>query len=526
MGSANGAREATQPTRATPETPVRARSALLSAALLTAVLPGLPSASAERDASVVTAEEGTGSDNLTHVANVAHQPGPGGKAAKGSDLEFADLDVTGLPEAAALEVSGVREFAVAGTINIDGVSNSGMHIYDVTDPKNPTLAGLFECTNGQGDIQVFTREDLPGRTFATYTTDSSGTTSSSCYQDAFDKGFNGEDSGTFIVEITNPYAPELVQFVEIPLGSHNQTIHPSGKFMYNSNNELTRGLGFIEYFDISNLDEPAIKLGEIPLETGIDSHDITFNEDGSRAYSAAITHTVIINTEDPAKPFLVGNIVDPTLGIQHQADPVTIDDPILGERTFLAITDEFAGAAGNGFCPGGGVGIYDVTGELEATPVRVGYWNIPEARAAGGGVAGESLRCTSHVLRFYPEQKLMTIGWYNAGVRVVDISGLAGVSVGVDPTLGNTPMGMREVAYRYFDNSEAWNAKIHTFEEDGSAFVFANDITRGLDVFRYEATEAPSTEAGTWLNATEMAARPAYEMVLGNLVPLCASPTI
>jgi hypothetical protein len=315
--------------------------------------------------------------------------------------------------------------------------------------------------------------------------------------------------------------------VEIFRGSHNQTVNPSGKYMYISNNELLPGPGFLEYFDITNLTAPK-KLGELPLETGIDSHDVAFNADGSRACPAAITHTLIINTEDPTKPSIVGRILDPTLGIQHQSDPVTIKDPILGERTFLAITDEFAGAAGNGFCPGGGIGIYDVTGDLEANPLRVGYWNIPEFRPAGGGDrgtgAGKSLRCTSHVLRFYPEQKLMTIGWYNAGVRVVDISGLVGASVGVSPALGNTPVGMREVAYRYFDDSEAWNAKIHKFEEDGSAYVFANDITRGLDVFRYDATEEASADGGTWLNATQMAARPSHEMVMGNLVKRASDP--
>jgi hypothetical protein len=501
---------------------MRSRTVLLSAAALTAAL--LPGSSFATSEATAISSEGTGSDNLVHVANLPHAPGPGSTSgAKGSDIEFATLDVTGLPEADERGVTGVREFAVAGTINIDGVRNSGMQIVDVTDPENPEPAGLFECTNSQGDVQVFTRDDLGGRTFATYTTDSTGVTSSACYLDAIDKGFAKEDSGTFIVDITNPYAPELVRFVEIPLGSHNQTVHPSGKYLYNSNNELTRGQGFIEYFDITDLENP-VKLGELPLESGIDSHDITFSEDGTRAYSAAITHTLIIDTEDPADPSVVGRVLDPTLGIQHQADPVTIDDPVLGERTFLAITDEFAGAAGNGFCPGGGIGIYDITGELEANPMRVGYWNIPEVRDSGVAT-GESLRCTSHVLRFYPEQKLMTIGWYNAGTRVVDISGLVGASLGVTPATGNLPMGMRELAYRWFDDSETWAAKIHRFEEDGSAYVFANDLIRGLDVFKYSPDAPATTEGGEWLDAAAVALKPKYELTFGNLVPLCAVPS-
>lgn len=501
---------------------MRSRTALISLALVTGLLPGSSFAT-----DGAAAAESTGSENLQHVANLPHAPGPGSTAgAKGSDIEFATLDVTDLPEAVERGVSGVREYAVAGTINIDGTRNSGMQIIDITDPENPQPAGLFECTNSQGDVQVFTRPDLDGRTFATYTTDSTGVTSSPCYLDAAEgKGFTSEDSGTFIVDITNPYAPQLVRFVEIPRGSHNQTVHPSGKYLYNSNNELTRGQGFIEYFDITDLTNP-VKIGELPLESGIDSHDITFSEDGTRAYSAAITHTVIIDTEDPANPSVVGRILDPTLGIQHQADPVTIDDPVLGERTFLAITDEFAGAAGNGWCPGGGVGIYDITGELEANPVRVGYWNIPEVKAAGAGNGtGESLRCTSHVLRFYPEQKIMTIGWYNAGTRVVDISGLVGASVGVAPAVGNVPLGMKELGYRYFEDSETWAAKIHRFEEDGSAYVFANDLIRGLDVFKFTPDAPASADGGEWLTAEQVALKPKYDYTLGNLVPLCAVPS-
>ena len=38
---------------------------------------------------------------------------------------------------------------------------------------------------------------------------------------------------------------------------------------------------------------------------GTESHDITFNEDGSRAYSAALSQGVIIDTTDPGAPAIV-----------------------------------------------------------------------------------------------------------------------------------------------------------------------------------------------------------------------------
>jgi hypothetical protein len=498
---------------------------LLTLGLLVGLLPPAAAAAvlAERD---LASAASSGSPNLSHIANLPHATAPGASApAKGSDIEFAAIDVTDLPQA-PVGVTGVREFAVAGTIRIDGVNNSGMQIIDITDPQNPVRAGLFECTNAQGDIQVFTRTvDDVERTYATYTTDSTGVTSSACYRYAREHnlGFRNEDSGTFIVDITNPYRPELVRFVEIPKGSHNQTVHPSGNYMYNSNNELTRGQGFVEYFDITDLTNPVL-LGELPLETGIDAHDISFSEDGNRAYVAAITHTLIVNTEDPANPSVIGRIIDPTVGIMHQAEPVTIDDPIWGEHTFVAITDEFAGAAGNGWCPGGGITIYDVTSS-ESNPVRVGYWNIPEFRPAGGGTdaTGKSLRCTSHVLRFYPKQQLMTIGWYNAGVRVVDISGLVGLGVGVEPNAtGNQLPGMREIGYHWFTDSESWAAKVHSFEPDGSFYMFSNDITRGLDVYRFDAGAQQSAQPGTWLNAAQAATRPHVNLSGDLLTPYCA----
>ena len=45
-------------------------------------------------------------------------------------------------------------------------------------------------------------------------------------------------NGTFILEVTDPLHPKTIAFAEVPQGSHNQTVHPSGKYMYNSNSDL------------------------------------------------------------------------------------------------------------------------------------------------------------------------------------------------------------------------------------------------------------------------------------------------
>jgi hypothetical protein len=491
---------------------VSLRTVLAAAAASILLLPATPAA----------AEEGTHSPNVTHVVNLPHrirsvtgQPGGGG-----TDIEFVTLsvvkrDAAGNPicvpknprrpggkcrtDAAGNVVYQTegRDFALAGSYD------NGLQIVDITTPTAPRTAAVYDCVVRQGDVQVFSRD---GRTYATYTHDDPyrAGTDSACYREARALGLFGDGinpAGTFVVDITDPYNPTTVSFISEVRGSHNQTVAPGGRYLYNSNSDLNRVPATIEVFDISDFTSPR-KVFTLQLGAGLNSHDITFSEDGTRAYSAAITHTLVLDTTDQASPQIIGRIVDPAINIHHQSDPVTLVDETTGrEHTFLVVTDELAGAAGNAVCPGGGLHVYDVTGSLERSPVKVGVWNMPEFRFTGT----DNLTCTSHVLRMYPDQQVMTIAWYNAGVRVVDISGLVGVSVGVDPTIGNVGPGMREVGYHYFPNSDTWSVKTNRIEQDGSFYLYGNDLNRGLDVYRFDAGAPASSGGGTWLSAREAA---------------------
>lgn len=427
---------------------------------------GAPSASAQ---------VGVGSPNMRHVAHQGYTERWGMVQPFGTDIEFA-------------RIAG-RDYALAGTYR------NGLQIIDITNPRRPRIAETYDCAIAQGDVQVFRRGS---RTLVTYTADGSPSNTfpeSGCYQDM---GIRTDRYGTFIVDVSNPKRPTTVGFIDVPKGSHNQSVHPSGRYMYNSNSD-SRLPSAVEVIDITNPAKPR-RLADLPLLTGFESHDITFSADGSRAYIAALSHTLIADTSDPAHPEIIGRILDQTLDLHHQADPITITDPILGERTFLVITDELFGAGGNGFCPGGGLHVFDVTGELERAPVKVGYWNMPEVRATTDNDV-----CTSHVLRFYPEHKLMTIAWYDAGVRVLDVSGLAGISAGVDPNRGGVGAGMREIGYYTMPNAHTWSAKTNRIEPDGSFYLFANDVNRGLDVYRFDAKAPQSGSGGTWLTPDELA---------------------
>ena len=432
------------------------------------------------------AEEGTHSPNMTHVANLPYgQVRPSAMENGGTDIEFT-------------RING-REYALAGSYD------NGLHIVNITNPEAPVLTARYDCAVRQGDVQVFRRDGK--RTFVAYTQDDPYNgdpphdTTSRCYRDARNLGLytpgKTNPAGTFIVEITNPAKPKTRSFLSEPRGSHNQTVAPGGVYFYNSNSDIGTGKPQIEVWDTSNFMEPKRDF-VLETQTGLSSHDITFNESGTRAYSAAVTHTLILDTTNLARPRIIGRILDPSINIHHQSDPITMEDESGAKRTFLVITDELAGAAGNVVCPGGGLHIYDITGSLEQTPVKVGFWNMPEVQ-----LATDNITCTSHVLRMYPEEKLMTIAWYNAGVRVVDISGLMGVSVGVEESVGNVGIGMKEIGYYYFPNSDTWSVKTNRIEEDGSFYLYGNDLNRGLDVYRFEASAPQAADAGTWLSGTE-----------------------
>ena len=462
---------------------MRARVPLLLLVLLLVAAP-IPGAAA--------AEEGVHSDNMIHVGNLGYKARNGDTPNFGTDIEFARLRG--------------RQYALAGSYR------NGLQIVDITNPRNASIEAVYDCGVTQGDVQVFKRNR---RTFVTYTSDTFGDGTSTCYRDAAALGFevlkpNGDGrNGTFIADLTNPRRPHTVSFVDVPQGSHNQTVHPSGNFLYNSNSDLiTSAMPAIEVYDIRNFAKPKLAT-ELTLPTrpglGTESHDITFNQSGSRAYSAALSQGVIIDTENPAEPQIVTSFLDPAINVWHQSDPVTLTDSDGAKRDFLVVEDEFAGALGTGQCPNGGVHVYDITGANEKSPVKVGYWNIGEVRPT----TTPDGRCTAHVFDIHSKQGIMTIAYYNGGVRVVDISNLTGISLGEASVDGQ---GMKEVGFYRFEDSDTWSAKTPKINADGDFFLYGNDVNRGLDIFHYDAGAKPSKNEGRWMSPAEaeleLASRP------------------
>ena len=414
------------------------------------------------------------SPNMSLVDNVAYEQFDNRPKNYGTDVEFARL--------------GGRRIAVAGSYY------NGMHLVDVTSPTRSRTVGRYDCAILQGDVQVFRAADGSKRTLAAYTADSATTeTDSQCFKDAAKRGFDAiaDDGrgkqGTFIADITNPRKPKTISFVEVKQGSHNMTVHPSGGWLYNSNSELIANstAPAIEIIDIRDPDQP-MPAGELALTAlpglGTESHDITFNKSGTRAYSAALSHGVVIDTTNPAQPKVVSEFDDESINVWHQADPVSIKTSE-GTKSFLIAEDEFAGAAGGPVCPSGGVHIYDITGEKEKAPEKVGYWNIDDF----GPTQDPEGTCTAHVFDIHEREQLMTMAFYNGGVRVIDLAGLA------------TGEGIKAIGSYQTEDADTWSFKAPVVSRSGVWYAFGNDIARGLDVYRYDGRRPKATNPGTWI---------------------------
>jgi hypothetical protein len=447
-------------------------------------------------ASAVAQEEppGSHSPNMTYVKNIPYEARNQETPNVGTDQEFTRI--------------GRKQYGLFGSYN------NGMHIVDVSDPANATVVGVYDCGITQGDVQIFRQADERKRVFATYTSDTFGDGTSPCYDQAEALGFDAVDedgtgkNGTFIVDVTKPRAPKTVSFIEVEQGSHNMTVHPSGNWLYNSNSDLITSFEpAIEYFDISDVRAPE-KAGELALPPrpglGTESHDISFSTDGTRAYSAALSQGVIIDTTDPGAPAVITSFLDPAINVWHQMEDITI-----GDRQFLIAEDEFAGAAGGPICPSGGVHVYDITGDKVMNPEKVGYWNIDDVGAEADPLA----TCTAHVFQLHEEAQVMTIAYYTGGVRVVDLSGLDGISLGANNPAG----GMKEIGFYQLDDADSWSAKTTEIERGEPFYLYGNDMARGLDIYKFDWEAEESASRGQWLTPAEALTRTTTQ--LGTVSP-------
>ena len=141
-----------------------------------------------------------------------------------------------------------------------------------------------------------------------YASDTFGDGTSTCYQEAAALGFDvkksddrGQERHASSPRSRTRFTPMTVSFVEITQGAHNQSVHPSGNYLYNSNSDLiTSFQPAIEIFDISNFAAPIEDRRSSRCRRGRASAPSrttsASRSDGTRAYSAALSQGVVIDT--------------------------------------------------------------------------------------------------------------------------------------------------------------------------------------------------------------------------------------
>jgi hypothetical protein len=417
---------------------------LLPAALLAASTVVLPSGAAPSAGPKLS--EGVGRD-IRPIARIDY--------VGGTDLEFTTIKG--------------RDYAVAASEHNRDLEDAGLRMIDITNPRKPKQVGFLECSVSQNDVQVRGTTVLMG---VDYDEDDAA-----CFRQLK----IAPARGLLVISVANPRKPRAVGFVKVPKGVHNSTWHPGGRYAYVSDSDRfnkhnvvgVQPGGSIFVVDLANPRKPKV-VKELTL-MGDSSHDLTFNRKGTRAYSAALDHSLIIDTTKPAAPKIITVINDPAVYIHHGADPTP-------DGKYLYITDEQMGGGTNYACNVGGVHVFDISDEK--SPKLIGFFTPvgPEAQGSTQD-GGANKNCTAHVLDFTADGTSFVQPYYAGGIWVVSDLG----AVGFPPA----------AAFFVGVDADTWSAKSYRSKQ----WIFSSDMVRGFEVWEWKPglgavdTRTPATRA-------------------------------
>lgn len=332
---------------------------------------------------------------------------------------------------------------------------AGLRILDITDPQGSfLLAENVEGTQGSRDVDIM--EHPNGRLYAVL-------------------AHGGPRIS--ITDVTDPTSPEHILDITSIGSAHNIAVVPGEPIIYNSrsldagiNDPAGLEVGKIDVIDLTDIANPEITIfgfpavviteGGVPkVSTAGTCHDITFlqTDDKDWAFCAGVTETQIWDITDALEPTIIQIIQTPLNQIHHGAWGARDGD-------ILIIGDEFAGAAGGTTCtdpvenPYAALWFWDIS-DL-ATPTPLGYYAI----SYNSATATDPSLCTTHFGTLVEDRDLFVIGWYTAGVGIVDFS---------DPT------DPTEIAHYEPDGAtNTWEARYY------KGHVYTGDTARGTDILK------------------------------------------
>lgn len=340
-----------------------------------------------------------------------------------------------------------RDYAFAGS-EAALADGGGMHVVDVTNPEKPKQVAWLKCAMSQADIQI----SYDNKT-AIEAADSTG---------GPDACLATTRLGFMTIDIRDPLHPKPLGFADIPRGSHNTTAMPNAPYVYNSDSDLTKA-GEIQIWSIKDPSKPKL-VNTVKPVAGLSPHDLSFSPDGKWMVTAGINRIDIYDTTDPENPVLKYVTQCPGCSITHDAK-------FTPDMKHVIVGDEGGGGATYP-CPGGALYFYDF--ELTAgqpSLVLTGAYEPQEVATTDNGPGG----CTAHVFDISDDSTKVSISWYTAGTRYLDVSSMTGPTVGPN----GSPAGVKELGWYEPVGGNSWSSKMYK-----GPYIFSDDINRGFDVYK------------------------------------------
>ena len=425
---------------------------------------------------------------LPAAAGKSGKPGGGGASSK--DLTLVGETGDHRPAATFTEAF-FTDLAFQDDYAYQGTWNGGFRIVDISKPWRPKPVAEVDCGTFQGDIGVY--GDLVFRSIDTPV--AAATPEETCDAPPAAPGFEGIQ----IFQVDKPWrasADDLVAAVATDCGSHTHTVVPDPKndrvLLYVSasatsptyNNDPVWGHECSDEHDKFQivsvpLDAPedAEVIADVPLAGGHSCHDIgVLLSKRTKLAACAGMQGVVFDIRKLDEPERLNAFTYPGVTSWHSA-----------------MLSKDGSVTAMGWEPGGGVAaecqagdpaffksifFYDTkSGDL------LGTWVLPRAQSA-------QENCTIHNYSVIPNRKrdLLSVGAYQAGTYVVDFT---------DPA--------RPKTVAWYDPPPFNPAALTVAGSWGSywynGFVYASDITKGLEVFRLEDRSVkPKTEKLDLLN--------------------------
>lgn len=398
-------------------------------------------------------DEIVSSPNMRQLANIPKQDPFAGPNSFGTDMAFSgDLAYVG---------------------NYDGFV-----VYDVKNPRKPTIVSQVLCPGSQNDVSV-SGDLLFLSTDSRWTDDSCSGTRATSTTDYWE--------GIKVFDVSDPAAPEYVAAVETDCGSHTHTLVPDttgeSVYLYVSSYDVNPALSDcagphdkISIVEVPLGDPAAAAIVAEPVlfpdggnpgpgsDTTRGCHDITVYPTRNLAAGACMGDGILMDISDREAPRVIERVRDDeNFAFWHSA---TFNDT----GTKVVFTDELGGG-GAATCTAavgpnrGANGIYDITGAGDERSLEfASYYKIPRLQS-------QTENCVAHNGSLIPVagRDIMVQAWYQGGVSVWDFTDSANpVEIGF---WERGPLSNERLVL-----GGAWSAYWY------NGHIFSSDIQKGLDV--------------------------------------------